>query len=187
MIRVVPFNSSFYEEVANLIYKNKEKFSDDYKQLLTKQDVINLIEKNKINIFIALDDDSFFACFYAIDFYANQDGKKAHHCTFNGASIKGTSPSKNLEALDTYVGILYNLYGVIKIKALVAIDTSGKFRKKNAGCHTRLYINPATKILEKARFKREGYLKGDTLKNGILTDYIIFGRINDKYLRQLKR
>jgi hypothetical protein len=183
MLRVIPFNSSFYENVANLILKNKEKFSDDYNKLETKEDIIELVEKVKVNLFVGVDNDNFFCFFYAYDFYTSKDNQKVHHCTFNGASVRGVDPSKNLEALDTYIGILYNLYGVIKIKALVAIDDSGKFRKKNKNCLTNIYINPATKILEKARFKREGFLKGDTLKNGNLVDYIIFGRINSKYLK----
>jgi hypothetical protein len=107
----------------------------------------------KINIFLAIDDGCFIGCFWTFDFFTNTAGDKVHSCFFNGAAVRGVSPSKTKEALEIYLGILYNLYGIVKIKACVEINKAGKFRKKNKNCSTRIYVNAATKILEKLRFK----------------------------------
>lgn len=184
MIRVIPFSSQYAAETVYLLLKNKAKFSDDYHKLNNEDDVIKLVEQNKVNLFIALDDTKFIGCFYAYNFYADNETKKIHSCHFNGAAMRGVSSIKTVEAFDVYINLLYNLYGVVKIKANVAIDNSGKFRKKHKNCNTRVYINPATRILEKLRFKREGFLKGETMKDGKLVDFIVYGRINYKYLRK---
>lgn len=184
MVQVRPFSKDYYEDVANLIWEYKEKFSDDYNPLNTKEDVISLVEKFKLNIFLAVEDDNFIGCFWAFDFLTDAKGKKSHSCTINGVAVKGTPKNKTYRAFEVYLGILYNLYGIIKVKAYVQIDKSGRFCKKNKNCTSKIYINPATKILERLRFKREAFLKGNTLKEKKLVDFLLFSRINPKYLTE---
>lgn len=166
MIRVIPLTNEYEKDVINLLFKFRDIFSDDYQKIDTAEKVVNKVQELKNNIFIALDDDEFIGLFYAYDFYTSDDGKKAYSCSINGASKRKVNPLKTLQSLDEYLKIVYSFYNIVKIK--VKIERTNK---------------AALKIVKKAGFKKEGFLKGESIKNGKLIDFIPFGKINPKYLR----
>ena len=164
MIKIIPYNDTYETEVISLLFKNNEILSDDYYPLDTIRNCFNALQFFKDRCFIGLDDDKLINIFYIYDIYAT------HSCKIMGVSKRKVNPQKNRAAFNIFLNILYEQFNFIKISATT--------NKNNI---------PAQRILKDLRFKKEGFLKGMTLKNNKLDDYLLFSKINSKYLTNTRK
>jgi hypothetical protein len=158
-------NIKYFQDVLKLINKHKNNLLDDYLPS-TPEGVIELIDSLFPWFFIVLKNDRFLGFFYCHNWYGNKD--KLHSCYLTAASTKEAYGKDTRKALTLFCNYLYDAIGIIKIKAEVC--------KNN-----RLCIN----ILENTRFKKEGYLKSNTMINNQLQDMLVYSKVNPRYLKNI--
>lgn len=152
----------YLPKVLMLFFKNKDWMLDDYYQ--PEIDIlINFIKAFVPNFYIVLNDDTFMGFIYLSHFSGNNENK--HSCEISACCVPEFWGKRNREFLKLFTDYLHETEKYIKIIA--------KTHPKNRSC---------IKILEDCGFKKEGWIKGATLKNGRLSDLLLFGKIRKDFL-----
>lgn len=160
-------NIEYYKDVLKLINRHKGKILDDYLPT-DAEGIIRLVDSLYPWFFIIFKDNRFLGFFYCYDWKG--DGEKYHSCFITAAATKEFYGQDTKNVLNLFCDYLYSKVGIVKIKALV--------NRENELC---------LRLLNECRFKKEGWLKGNTLRDGQLQDQLIYGKINNKYLNKYKR
>jgi RimJ/RimL family protein N-acetyltransferase len=164
--RNIYINQQHFTAVLSLIDKHKNKLLDDY----MPNDAIGIIQSiNNLypHFYICFKGNEFMGFIYCYQWKGN--GKKYHSCFITAAAERKFYGKPTREAFGLFCNYLYDAYGLIKIRAEVD--------KNNKLCQ---------KLLEDNRFKKEGFIKACSVLNGEVQDRILFGKVNNNYLKNLK-
>jgi hypothetical protein len=159
-------NIEYFHDVLKLVSKHKAKLLHDY----LPQDIegiVRLVDKLYPWFFLVFKNNELMSFMYCYDWLGN--GKDFHSCCITGCATKNGYGKDTRKILTLFCNYLYDALGLVKVKAEV--------NKENTLC-----IN----LLESCRFKKEGFLKCNTLNGGKPQDTLIFGKINPVYLSNLK-
>lgn len=158
-------NTEYYKDILKLIHKHKNVLLDDYLPQ-NAEDLINLIDDLYPWFFIMFKHHDFLGYMYCHTWYGDKERK--HSCYLTSAAIKRFYGKDTRKVLCLFCNYLFDALGLVKVRAEV--------KKENALC---------IKLLEDCRFKKEGYLKSNTLLNGKPQDMLVYGKINPAYLRSV--
>lgn len=159
-------NVGYFQDVLKLISKHKDFILHDY---LPKDadGLIKLIDTLYPWFFLIFKDNvlqGFIYCYGWLGY-----GGKFHSCFLTAAATKAAYGKDSRKILTLFCNYLYDVFGVIKIRAEV--------NRENILC---------SRFLEACRFKKEGFLKCSVLKEGKPQDTLIYGKINPVILRGKK-
>lgn len=153
---------NYLPEIAMLFEQNKEWMLDDYYSC-DLDTILNFIKSYTPYFYVAVRGDEFVGVFYLSDFTGND--KKLHSCEIQAMCSPKFYGKHNKNVLKCIIELLFKEFNLVKIKATV--------HPKNRSC---------IKILEDTGFKKEGWIKGITLRNGKLSDALLYGQIRKDFL-----
>jgi len=151
-------NTVFFEQALSLYNKYSKYLDDDYANngLSPRRHFIELINRTYPYFFVIVENNEFAGLVYLDNFIG--DSKNLHSAELTTCMIPKYWGAYTRLCAIQFINYCFVNCGLKKIKACVYPENS---RVKN--------------LLEFSGFKKEGILKGETLKNGKLQDIEVYG------------
>lgn len=162
---------SYITEVIKLIYTNKETFTDDYFKLDEIPIITKYVKENEHRFFIALNDKELIMVFAVFNIMGGDTAD--HSCELMGVAKRKVSPIDTRKAFFLFTDKLFEKFKFVKLKAHTEVYVTKNGRRRK---------NPSIKLLLDLGFKKEGYIKGHSLKNGLLKNVLQYGKLNKRYI-----
>lgn len=164
-------NLHFLPDILNLMQKYREYMYDDYFESEDlAEDLISLIEQSGSFFWVIVDDNGqdLVAIVYFDKFIGNKN--RIHSVEINTCFRRKYWGNPVREISKKFIKYSFEKYGFQKIKASVFAQNKSVKR-----------------LLKYLGFKREGYFKSETIKNGGLQDIEVYSKIrSNKKCKQKK-